>query len=173
MTSDNMLTSEKKNVTTVTAGGINRIELDTRIHLCLISEETNSIIEETLHEVCENLKVESNEFNHLTLTEELGVADLIILDIKNVKWGCNKIKELRAEPEHFLKPILAVYEQAPDNFTELADVNLIWPVLQSEFCIKVKDLVKVAANVQDLIAVPHSLQHKFCSRSNPEKKLHF
>ena len=157
MTSENMLTSEEKNVTTVTAGGINRIELDTRIHLCLISEETNSIIEETLHEVCENLKVESNEFNHLTLTEELGVAVLIILEIKNVKWGCNKIKELRAEPEHFLKPILAVYEQAPDNFTELADVNLIWPVLQSEFCIKVKDLVKVAANVQDLIAVPNSI----------------
>ena len=89
-----MLTSEEKNVTTVTASGINRIELDTRIHLCLISEETNSIIEETLREVCENLKVESNEFNYLTLTEELGVADLIILYIKNVKWGCHKIKEL-------------------------------------------------------------------------------
>ena len=61
-----MLTAEEKNVTTVTAGGVNRIELDTRIHLYLISEKTNSIIEETLHEVFENLKDESNEFNHLT-----------------------------------------------------------------------------------------------------------
>lgn len=143
-------------MTTVTAGGVNRIELDTRIHICLLSEETDSILE-TLQVFCEDLKIEQNELNHLTLTEELGLADLIILYIKNVEWGRDKMKELRSDPEHFLKPILTVYEQAPDNFTELVDVNCIWPVLQSEFGAKVKELLKVAAKVQDLIAAPESI----------------
>ncbi len=148
-----MLTSEEQNVTTVSASGINRIEIDTRVHLYLISEESDSI-PETLHGFCESLKVESNEFSHLCFTEELDLADLVILYIKDAAWGQGQIEALRSEPKHFLKPILTVYEQAPDSLTELADVNLIWPVLQSEFNIKLKGLLKVAANVQDLIAVP-------------------
>jgi len=151
-----MLTSEEKNVTTVTASGINRIELDTRIHLLLMSQETDSILK-SLQGFCEDLEVESNEFNHLTLTEELDLADLTILYVKDATWGSDKMKQLRSEPKHFLKPILAVYEQAANNFTELADVNLIWPVLESEFAVKVKELLKVAADVQDLIAVPDSV----------------
>ena len=148
-----MLTSEEKNVTTVTASGINRIELDTRIHLLLLSQETDSILK-SLQAFCENLEVESDEFNHLTLTEELDLADLTILYVKDATWGSDKMEQLRSEPKHFLKPILAVYEQAPDNFTELADLNLIWPVLQSDFAVKINGLLKVASNVQDLIAVP-------------------
>ncbi|TDI97633.1 MAG: hypothetical protein E2O76_09750 [Caldithrix sp.] len=151
-----MLISEEKNVTTVTASGINRIELDTRIHLFLMPQETDRIFK-ALQGFCEDLKLESNEFNQLTLTEELDLADLTILYIKDATWGSDKMKQLRSEPKHFLKPILAVYEQAPDNFTELVDLNLTWPVLQSDFGVKVKELLKVASNVQDLIAVPNSI----------------
>ena len=124
-----MLISEEKNVTTVTASGINRIELDTRIHLFLMPQETDRIFK-ALQGFCEDLKLESNEFNQLTLTEELDLADLTILYIKDATWGSDKMKQLRSEPKHFLKPILAVYEQAPDNFTELVDLNLTWPVLK-------------------------------------------
>jgi len=85
------------------------------------------------------------------------LADFIILYIKNAAWGQENIESFRSESKHFLKPILTVYEQAPDNLTALADGNLIWPVLQSEFSAKVQGLLKVAHNVQNLIAAPDSI----------------
>lgn len=152
-----MLTSEEKSdkVTTVSKG-LNRIEIDTRLHLFLIAEEADGP-EVTVRRFMNDLKRESDAFNELSFTEELDLADLILLYIKTDKWGHNKIQELRSEPKHFLAPILVLCEQDVGVSTDLIDDRIEWPALQTKFSEKITKLLDVCRKVQDLVAIPDSV----------------
>ncbi|RMF64456.1 MAG: hypothetical protein D6743_09280, partial [Calditrichaeota bacterium] len=95
-----------------------------------------------------------DDFSHTT---DLDKADVILLYVKNEAWGWNTIKTLRAQSQHFLKPILLVADQNFENMPDLADEVLIWPADEEAWFQKLSRVFAICHKLRGLAPLPESL----------------